>query len=778
MEWSTRFGIPGTDTPDTLALQAFDDGTEPALYVGGHLKIAGNQVVRAVARWDGTSWAPVGMSDYLAYCFAVFDDGAGPALYRGGDYWGTAVQRWTGAEWEPVGPYPNGVVGKVYALAVYDDGAGPALYAAGRFTVAGGVTCNRIARWDGSAWQPLGSGMNSTVWALTTYNGELVAGGSFTVAGGVTCNRIARWDGATWSALDSGTVPSSVGALVVFDDGTGPALYAGGDFEYAGDVPANGVARWDGTQWTALGSGVDAPVSVSSLAVYDDGTGPALFVGGSFTTAGGVAAQRLAKWAGQQWSAVGSGMDATVKALAVWDDGAGPALFAAGGFERAGETAAQHVARYDAQGFSALGDGQGLNYDAVGLGAFDDGAGPAWYVTGGFSAAGTTYTRAVARWTQAGWSPVAGFDESALVASAVPIEDAGGSALYFTGWFETAGGVLANNIARWDGANWAALGSGLSGLSIDAYWFDDGSGPALFVGGEFDTAGGVPASSIARWDGFSWSEVGGGLYVDPPYTYPHVNDLEVFDDGHGPRLYATGWFSQAGSAPAANIARWDGTQWAALGSGLTSTEYSAYGVRLVVFDDGSGPALYVGGYFTHADGVPASGIARWDGTSFSAVGESLGDVTILGLTAFDDGSGPALYAAGYTSRVAKWDGQSWTLLPGAFDGTIYALGSFDDGSGPALWCVGDFLSVDGKASARIARWGCVPNGLYGDLNCDGTVDLGDVNPFVQYLSNFAAWQAAYPLCHALNGDINADGTYGQWSFGDINPFIELLIGGR
>jgi hypothetical protein len=63
----------------------------------------------------------------------------------------------------------------------------------------------------------------------------------------------------------------------------------------------------------------------------------------------------------------------------------------------------------------------------------------------------------------------------------------------------------------------------------------------------------------------------------------------------------------------------------------------------------------------------------------------------------------------------------------------------------------------------------------GDLNCDGSVNFGDINPFVLYLSNFAAWQAAYMDCDARNGDINGDGTYP--SFGDINPFVALLTGG-
>jgi len=62
----------------------------------------------------------------------------------------------------------------------------------------------------------------------------------------------------------------------------------------------------------------------------------------------------------------------------------------------------------------------------------------------------------------------------------------------------------------------------------------------------------------------------------------------------------------------------------------------------------------------------------------------------------------------------------------------------------------------------------------GDLNCDGTLDLADINPFVLYLSNFTGWLAEFPGCDPLNGDINGDGTYGQESLADINPFIELL----
>ncbi len=65
-------------------------------------------------------------------------------------------------------------------------------------------------------------------------------------------------------------------------------------------------------------------------------------------------------------------------------------------------------------------------------------------------------------------------------------------------------------------------------------------------------------------------------------------------------------------------------------------------------------------------------------------------------------------------------------------------------------------------------------GTPGDLNCDGTVGFGDINPFVLYLSNFATWLTTYPDCPPENGDINGDGVFP--SFGDINPFVALLTG--
>ena len=65
--------------------------------------------------------------------------------------------------------------------------------------------------------------------------------------------------------------------------------------------------------------------------------------------------------------------------------------------------------------------------------------------------------------------------------------------------------------------------------------------------------------------------------------------------------------------------------------------------------------------------------------------------------------------------------------------------------------------------------------LTGDLNCDGSVNFSDINPFVQIMTNPTGWQATYPGCPALNGDIDGDGFV---DFGDINPFVALLSGGN
>jgi hypothetical protein len=181
------------------------------------------------------------------------------------------------------------------------------LIAGGRFTTAGGVPANYIARWDGVAWSPLGSGcegfQNPFVHALTVLpNGDLVVGGNFTSAGGVVVNRIARWNGAVWAPLGTG-MNQSVSALAVLPNGD---LVAGGAFTTAGGVSVNRVARWDGEVWSPLGSGTGQNGFVFDLEVLPNGD---LVAGGTFTAAGGVNANYVARWNGAAWSPLGAGIE-------------------------------------------------------------------------------------------------------------------------------------------------------------------------------------------------------------------------------------------------------------------------------------------------------------------------------------------------------------------------------------------------------------------------------------------------------------------------------------
>ncbi|HTE05015.1 MAG TPA: hypothetical protein VK824_02385 [Planctomycetota bacterium] len=72
----------------------------------------------------------------------------------------------------------------------------------------------------------------------------------------------------TFGTLAVGTV---INALAVFDDGGGPALYAGGAFISAGGVAANSIAKWNGTLWSALGSGVNGDVSALTVFAWRRG---------------------------------------------------------------------------------------------------------------------------------------------------------------------------------------------------------------------------------------------------------------------------------------------------------------------------------------------------------------------------------------------------------------------------------------------------------------------------------------------------------------------------
>jgi len=110
-----------------------------------------------------------------------------------------------------------------------------------------------------------------------------------------------------------------------------------------------GIARWSGAHWSAVGTTTSAALndSVMSLAVYDDGTGPALFAGGQFLRSQtALAAGNFAKWAGAAWFTASEGLNLPAHSMLVGDVGAGSMLFVGGEFTTAGRNASSHVAAY------------------------------------------------------------------------------------------------------------------------------------------------------------------------------------------------------------------------------------------------------------------------------------------------------------------------------------------------------------------------------------------------------------------------------------------------
>jgi hypothetical protein len=294
-----------------------------------------------VYSWNGSSW--VNNSDGMialmdVYSLAVYNT----TLFSGGFFtvltpegnWYNNAARYNGASWTTCGTGMGndgiGMSDYVNTMIVHNG----QLYAGGRFGYAGGdpwnqLEVNYIARFDGSLWNTVGSGVEYTVTDLAVYNDELIASGFFTAAGGVPANYIAKWNGSVWSALGSG-MDAKVTALAVYNG----ELYAGGAFTTAGGNPSNGVAKWNGSSWSSVGEGITGG-QVYTLAVYNN----ELYAGGSFRIDGGNAGENIQKWNGSQWINCGNADGAVVY---IYPNGG--ELIVGGNFDNIGGTAAQNIA--------------------------------------------------------------------------------------------------------------------------------------------------------------------------------------------------------------------------------------------------------------------------------------------------------------------------------------------------------------------------------------------------------------------------------------------------
>ncbi len=566
---------------------------------------------------------------------------------------------------------------------------------AGLFSTAGSVAAANVAVWDPTtaSWSAHGNGLvtGSSTYEVNSVvvlpNGDMLAGGHRTSTGTMTSG-LARFDHATglWSPLPASLAigfPAStfawVNSLSVLPDGD---VLAGGFFSQVGAVSASGLARLDLDTMTCtpFGSTTDgghANYTVYGLTSDDRYT----LVAGSVSASFGAAPFGVFDRDAGAWLSLNTLSAGPIHATSRLADGR---VFVGGSFTRAGGIAASNCAIYDPASGTWQPAGDGVNRAVYAAETLADGS---VLVGGEFTFAGSLGVAGLARYspTTDSWSQLGGV---ALSTAAVvhAVERLSTGEVLIGGAFGFASGPPAANFGIYSPTT-DTLASVPPGLTGTAYAIAEAPNGTAIVGGMLASAGGVAVSRVARFDPVArtWSALGagipgaaavrcvvpmnnGGIVVGLSST---TNVLRVFD-------------------PVAGV-------WSTPPTGVNGAIYA-------MMPDGAEDVL-VGGAFTTANGVAATGLVR------------------------------------YTPQDSLW-----TPVPGSFASTMNTGGAIirtllDDEHGHFVG--GSFTSIDGNATVPLARW---VDRCAADRDCDFDVDSDDVIAF------FGAWDAG-----DLAGDFNGDG---------------------
>ncbi len=588
------------------------------LYAGGTFKTAGGKIVNSIAKWNGTSWYPLGNAslDGIVLDMAVNNG----LLYIVGGFTIAGMETlnniaaWNGSAWQSVGDGTNGTIRAIEPI-------GNETFITGDFTQAGNVAAKQVAKWNGSIWSALGAGVSGLVSDAASVGTDLYLGGSIIQADGISSSRVVKWDGASWSSLEqtfqtlclasdganlysgelsgdiykwTGTSKTKIGTMngaIESLEFVGTTLYAGGSFSTAsGTTQTFNIARRVGTNWSSLGFGVNGRV----LSLYNlNGT---LQVGGSFSQVGTSNANNIARWSGSNWSRLSCqdnndiGISGTVSSIIK----KGTDIYASGSFIYVDNKYVNYIARFDGTSWHSLSFGLNGHVNSMEIYGND------LYVCGNFQQQQSSSTLAlgyVARWTGSSWAAVGGG-----VSSTANVLKIFNGELYIAGYFTQAGGQPANRIAKWNGSSWSAVGHGVN-FYINAMTVHNNE---LYIGGIFRTSNGVNLNRVAKWDGTNWVPLGAGV------------DNEVFAlTSFNGRLYAGGSFMNAGNQAVRRIAQWDGLSWSAVGTGADKTVRSLESV---------GNLMYTGGIFDEIGGHQFSYFAKWDGANWTSQNQFDGPV--------------------------------------------------------------------------------------------------------------------------------------------------------
>ncbi len=480
---------------------------------------------------------------------------------------------------------------------------------------------------------------------------------------------------------DQFTVAGVDGEIFAIEEDSEGNVYIGGDFASIGGLRAHNIAMWDGTNWNALGNGVNGVVhSIVTI-------GLEVYVGGEFSRADGINVDNVANWTKQErWRAMGTGISGPVYDMVVQGD----RIVAGGKFTAAGSSSANNIARWNGSNWIPLGAGAiggGEVVWAVGVNGEDV------YIGGDFTQADGISTNNVALWRDGAWQALdAGITSTGAVSAVYAIIRAD-EGMWFGGEFESAGTFESANLALYDYTNstWANITPETGIVNGTVRALEVSPNGALLIGGEFDEINGAPFKRIARRAGNTWFPLGTGVN-NRVRTILAAEDTEYFVGGS---------FSLAGGAAAAGVARWGGTAWQALSQqNSNSVDGAVHAIAQAPNGD-----IIVGGDFILAGTLDAQHIALWDGSDWQTLGEGV-NATVFAIEVDPDGTiyvGGDFTMAGTTtaSRVAKWDGSEWTEMGTGMDNTVYDIEQADDGT---LYAGGDFILAGSTTANRIARW--------------------------------------------------------------------------
>ena len=483
------------------------DADSRRLIVGGNLSRAtasGPESI-GVAEWDGTRWQNptarrVGSIEAIVprpglggyFVAGQFDGSTRPDGFKN-------IALWTGTEWQALGAGLGapGVFDRVSALAW--DSATNRLFAGGDFDHAG---LRGVAVFRNGAWSSMASGpgtpslqrpgpIRALLWDASA--SRLVVGGAFTEVGGFGANRIASWNGQ-WSALAPGY--SAQIRKVLTEEGGGQVFVAAAPGAIDGKNSL-GLLHWNGSRWADIAGNLTYASPSQLGEIYDlawDARDRTLYVGGRFTTIGGISADFVAAWRDGVWSPLGSGVNGVVKSLQ-WDETTrrlyvGGEFFGSKDDVAVGRVIYWSDGRWHGFGGTASGFVETMALDRTGQRLFV--AGQSLNIDGG---SGAIYV-----WNGAAWRAVPGTVNSDYRAL---LWEPGSQTLFASGPFIFDAGDRWPVLA-WNGTNWRSIGSPTGGtVPVDGLaWLPN---QQALIATTVSVAGREGRPTAWRWRGCGWS---------------------------------------------------------------------------------------------------------------------------------------------------------------------------------------------------------------------------------------------------------------------------------